>query len=85
MDSAEIRDRVNKLIVQMLGVEPERVTPDADFVSDLGVGDYDFTEMMFAADAEFSFEISQDEAEQVKTVDDLYRLVEDKLKVTVAA
>ena len=68
-------ERVKKIIVDQLGVEPEKVTPEASFVDDLNADSLDLVELIMALEEEFSkggqsFEISDEEAEKIVTVRD---------------
>ena len=59
-DSAEAR--VKEIIVNELGVEAEKVTPEASFVEDLGADSLDTVELVMAFEEEFGIEIPDDDA-----------------------
>lgn len=63
-----IEERVKKIIVDMLGVNPEDVVPSASFVNDLGADSLDTVELVMALEEEFETEIPDEEAEQINTV-----------------
>ena len=63
-----IEDRVNKIVVEQLGVAEDQVTPDASFVDDLGADSLDTVELVMALEEEFDTEIPDDEAEKITTV-----------------
>ncbi len=62
--------RVREIIVNELGVEPEKVTDDASFVEDLGADSLDTVELVIAFEEEFGVDIPDEDAEQMKTVGD---------------
>jgi acyl carrier protein len=63
-----IADRVKEIIVNELGVEAEKVTPDASFVEDLGADSLDTVELVMAFEEEFGIDIPDEDAEQMQTV-----------------
>ena len=63
-------DRVKKIVVEHLGVEPEKVTEDASFIDDLGADSLDIVELVMAFEEEFNVEIPDDAAEKITTVKD---------------
>lgn len=62
--------RVRDIIVNELGVEPEKVTDEASFVEDLGADSLDTVELVMAFEEEFGIDIPDEDAEQMRTVGD---------------
>ena len=73
-------DRVKKIIVDQLGVEEETVTLEASFIDDLGADSLDTVELVMALEEEFSIEISDEDAEKIKTVQDALSYVSENAK-----
>ncbi|NIP83249.1 MAG: acyl carrier protein [Gemmatimonadetes bacterium] len=69
--------RVKEIIVNELGVEAEKVTPDASFVEDLGADSLDTVELVMAFEEEFGMEIPDEDAEQLQTVGDAIKYIEE--------
>lgn len=67
-DSAE--DKVKEIIINELGVDPEKVSSDASFVEDLGADSLDTVELVMAFEEEFGIDIPDEDAEQMQTVGD---------------
>ncbi len=67
-DSAEAK--VKEIIINELGVDPEKVTPEASFVEDLGADSLDTVELVMAFEEEFGVDIPDEDAEQMRTVGD---------------
>ncbi|MGQ9466869.1 MAG: acyl carrier protein [Anaerolineae bacterium] len=74
-----IYDRVVRIIVDLLGVEPEKVTMDARFREDLGADSLDLVELVMAFEEEFGGTISDEDAQQIKTVGDAIRYIETRM------
>ncbi|MCS7272833.1 MAG: acyl carrier protein [Fimbriimonadales bacterium] len=77
----EIFERVQKVIVEQLGVDESAVTPEASFVDDFNADSLDLVELIMAFEQEFDVSISEEEAEQVRTVADAVRLLTQKLQL----
>ena len=61
-------ERVKNIIVEQLGVEETKITRDARFKEDLEADSLDLVELIMAFEDEFGGEISDEEAQQIKTV-----------------
>ena len=67
---SDTAERVKKIVVEHLGVEEEKVTPDASFIDDLGADSLDIVELVMAFEEEFGIEIPDDAAENIQTFGD---------------
>ncbi len=70
-----IEEKVIDIIVDKLGVERSEVTPEAVFVDDLGADSLDLVELIMAMEEEFGMEIADEEAEKLRTVQDVISFV----------
>lgn len=70
-------DRIKEIVVEQLGVDAEQVTPDANFVDDLGADSLDTVELIMAFEEEFEIEIPDTDAEKIKTVQDVMDYIEE--------
>ena len=73
-----VDERVKKIIGEQLGVEEDEVTPEASFVEDLGADSLDTVELVMALEEEFGIEIPDEDAEQLQTVGDAIRYLQEK-------
>ncbi|GBR29736.1 acyl carrier protein [Kozakia baliensis NRIC 0488] len=73
---SEIADKVKKIVVEHLGVDESKVTPDASFIDDLGADSLDTVELVMAFEEAFSVEIPEDAAEKISTVKDAIDYIE---------
>ena len=74
---SDTADRVQKIVVEHLGVEAEKVTQEASFIDDLGADSLDIVELVMAFEEEFGVEIPDDAAENITTVGDATKYVEE--------
>ena len=73
-----VEAKVKEIIINELGVEPEKVTPEASFVEDLGADSLDTVELVMAFEEEFGIEIPDEDAENLQTVGDAIRYLKEK-------
>ncbi len=66
-----IEKEVIDIVVEQLGVDPSDVTLQKTFVEDLNADSLDLTELIMTFEERFGFEISEEEAEKLRTVGDV--------------
>jgi len=76
----EVTEKVKSIIAEQLGVKKEEVKETSSFVDDLGADSLDTVELVMALEEEFGIEISDDDAEKMRTVGDAIKYIEDKAK-----
>ena len=72
-----IFDKVKEILVDQLDVEEEKVTMEASIVDDLGADSLDLVDMVMSLEEEFDVEIPDDQVENIKTVGDIVKYIED--------
>ena len=65
---ASVEERVKAIVVDVLGVDESRVTADASFRDDLEADSLDLVELIMQFEEEFESEISDEDAQKIKTV-----------------
>ena len=70
MDQESIEERLKRIIAEQLGVDESQVTRDASFEEDLNADSLDLVELIMSLEEEFGIEISEEDAEKIKTVGD---------------
>jgi acyl carrier protein len=75
---ADTDAKVKEIIINELGVEAEKVTPEASFVEDLGADSLDTVELVMAFEEEFGIEIPDEDAEGLQTVGDAIKYLKEK-------
>ncbi len=74
---ADIEPKVKDIIINELGVDAEKVTPEASFVEDLGADSLDTVELVMAFEEEFGMEIPDEDAEKLQTVGDAISYIQN--------
>lgn len=72
--------KIKDIIVEQLGVDPEKVKPEASFIDDLGADSLDIVELVMAMEEEFDLEIPDEDAEKLKSVSDVQEYLSKKGK-----
>jgi acyl carrier protein len=73
-----VQQEVIDIIIEQLGVDANDVTPEKSFVEDLNADSLDLTELIMTFEERFGFEISEEDAEKLKTVADVIDYIEKR-------
>ena len=71
-------DRVKKIIRDQLNVTDEQITPEANFIDDLGADSLDQVELVMALEEEFGKDIPEEEAEKLQTVGSVIEYIDSQ-------
>ena len=71
-------EQVKKIVVDHLGIDESKVTPDSKFIDDLGADSLDTVELVMAFEEKFGIEIPDDAAETILTVNDAINFINSK-------
>ncbi len=77
---ASIVDRVKGIVVELLGVEEERVVSTASFREDLEADSLDLVELIMAFEEEFGGEISDEDAQRIETVGQAVEYIQSNME-----
>jgi acyl carrier protein len=75
MTTTNIEQKVKNIIADQLGVGEDEIKPGSSFIEDLGADSLDIVELVMAMEEEFEVEIPDEEAENIKTVQDAINYV----------
>jgi acyl carrier protein len=79
MDNEQAFDKFKQCAVEVLQVEPDKVTKDASFAEDLDADSLDLVELVMALEEQFDITVDESELEGVETVGQAFDLVTSKL------
>ncbi len=79
---ASIFDRIKKIVIEQLDVQPDEVVTTASFIDDLGADSLDLVELIMSFEEEFStssqkVEIPDEDAEKIVTIQDAIDYIKD--------
>lgn len=78
MDRSEILNQVREVVVDILGVDEDKVTEDAAFIDDLGADSLDIVEFVMALETEFDFSIPDEKIEELSTVGAVLNFIKEQ-------
>jgi len=76
---ADTFEEVKVVIVDLLGVDESKVTPEARFREDLEADSLDLVEMIMAFEDKFGSEISDEDAQKISTVGDIVKYIDERM------
>ena len=71
-------DKVKELIAEQLDVKADDITEASNIQDDLGADSLDVVDVVMALEDEFDVEIPEAQVENIKTVGDIVKFIEDK-------
>ena len=73
-------DKVKAILIDQLDVDEDKVTMDASIFDDLGADSLDVVDLVMSLEEAFDIEIPDDQVENIKTVGDIVKYIEDKVE-----
>ena len=70
-------EKIKGLVVDQLDVDADKVTEDASITEDLGADSLDVVDLVMSIEEEFDMEIPDDAVENIKTVGDIVKYIEN--------
>lgn len=79
MSREEIFDKVSQILSEELGLDPESIDMEANFIEDLNADSLDIVDLIVEMEHEFDLSIPDDEAEQIRTVGDAVNYIANNI------
>ncbi len=73
---ASVAERVMDIVAEQLGYDRDKITPDTEFVKDLGADSLDVVELIMELEQAFDISIPDDEAEKIQKVGEAIDFIE---------
>jgi len=74
-----VEERLKKVLVKELKIEPAQIKDESSLADDLGVDSADMVDLLFAIEDEFNIEISDDEVEEYQKFNDIVERIKEKI------
>jgi acyl carrier protein len=71
-----VTDKVVEIVCDQLTLDRSQVTPESSFLEDLGADSLDIVQLIMALEEEYHLEISDEEAEKIRTIQDIVDYIE---------
>ncbi len=71
-------EQVKKIVAEQLNISEDKITLESRLVEDLGVDSLDTLEMLMALEDEYGIQISNEDAQNLKTIQDIVNYLEAK-------
>jgi len=73
------QETITNILVDKLGLAPTEVTPDANFIKDLGIDSLDYAELVMEFEQNFDIRIPDEDAEQMQTINQAVKYIDNKV------
>ncbi|RLD51644.1 MAG: acyl carrier protein [Bacteroidetes bacterium] len=83
MDKKEITKKVNQFLINEIEIEEDLISPDALLTKDLGIDSLDVVDIIVIVEQVFGVKIKGEELKNVKTLQQFYDFVENKIKASL--
>ena len=74
-DIAEIKKKVNEILINSIGIEESEISEEANLIKDLGIDSLDYAELVMEFEQNFEIKIPDTDAEQLATVGQIYEYI----------
>ena len=76
----DIQQKITGILIEKLGITGSEITPDANFVKDLGIDSLDYAELVMDFEQTFDIKIPDDDAEKMQTIGQAVKYIASKIK-----
>lgn len=79
MKRGEIEKIVNRFLAEEFEIEESALVPEAALIQDLGIESLDFVDIVVIIEQEFGFKVTREEIINVKTLEDMYNYIAQRV------
>ncbi|MCL2597921.1 MAG: phosphopantetheine-binding protein [Paludibacter sp.] len=79
MTREKVEEIVNDFLVNEIEVDADKITPDANLKTDLGIDSLDFVDIVVIVEKNFGFKIKAEEMQGVQTLAQFYDYIQSKI------
>ncbi len=72
-----VLEKVKAILSDQFDVDENKITPETSIINDLGADSLDVVDLLMSIEDEFEVEVPDEEIENIKTVDDLVKYIEN--------
>lgn len=72
-----VLEKVKAILSEQFDVEEDKITSETSIINDLGADSLDVVDLLMSIEDEFEVEVPDEEIENIKTVDDLVKYIEN--------
>ncbi len=72
-----VLEKVKAILAEQFDVEEDSITSETSIINDLGADSLDVVDLLMSIEDEFEVEVPDEEIENIKTVDDLVKYIEN--------
>jgi acyl carrier protein len=71
-------EEIKKILVEEFSIDEDKITPDAEFVNDLGINSLELADLVFICEDKFNVTFEEDDLHTFLTVGDVANYLADK-------
>ena len=75
--SSSVFERLQKILAEQFEIDEDDITLNSDIVDDLGADSLDLVDLVMSIEDEFEIKVPDEAIEEIKTVDDAVKYIED--------
>ena len=80
MTREKVEEIVNDFLINEIEVDADKITPDANLKTDLGIDSLDFVDIVVIVERNFGFKIKAEEMTEIRTLSQFYDYIESKVE-----
>jgi acyl carrier protein len=79
-----VKDKVMKIMIEHLKLNPDKINPEARFLQDLGISSMTLWEMLMVMEDEFNIEVPEEDVRKIRTIRGAIEYIEGRVGTEIA-